>query len=656
MKNFNVRQAVKNAMLFIFLPVVITIIIESLGSESLLGGLVKLYTSPWIFFCNALILISMLSVGVFLKRFRMFWICLICGGWLLLGVINCIIVSNRTLPFTAYDIQLIDALPIMIRKYLKPLYLALICLVLVGMVLGLFRAFFRALSAPKVKIKLKAAIIYFVIINSLTIGNLKLAINAGTLDTKFTTLAGDFVDNGFIYSFMLGVVDKGVDEVDGYSEKLISSITAEFETEKVKIEKKPNIIFLQMESFFDVNSIKNVKYSKNPIPNFTKLLSECPSGLLSVPVIGAGTANTEFEVVTGMRIADFGAGEYPYKTILVDNSCESIANNVRSHGYTSHFIHNYKGTFYGRNKVYANLGYDNFYSVEYMTGFEKNESGWAKDKILTKYILECLDSSDGADLINAVSVQGHGSYNEITDFKRKITVSNCKNDNLKLCYEYYLNQIVDMDEFLGELIDAISERKEDTVLVIYGDHLPFLELNNDDLKNRNIYQTDYIIWNNMGMEYEDENLYSYQLNSKILKSLGITDGVINSCHQKYKKDKNYHYNLQALEYDMLYGEKYAFNGQNPYRTSQMKVNRKKIEISDVYLAEGSADEYILKGEGFSENSRVRVGFTVMFTEYVDENTLKFKCNYMKETIPIVIWEPDIGESNSFYMSKNKDEQ
>jgi len=107
---------------------------------------------------------------------------------------------------------------------------------------------------------------------------------------------------------------------------------------------------------------------------------------------------------------------------------------------------------------------------------------------------------------------------------------------------------------------------------------------------------------------------------------------------------------------MLYGEKYAFNGQNPYRTSQMKVNRKKIEISDVYLAEGSADEYILKGEGFSENSRVRVGFTVMFTEYVDENTLKFKCNYMKETIPIVIWEPDIGESNSFYMSKNKDEQ
>ena len=54
----------------------------------------------------------------------------------------------------------------------------------------------------------------------------------------------------------------------------------------------------------------------NPIPNFTKLKEECTSGFLTMPAIGAGTANSEFEVLTGFDVAYFGAGEYPYKTVL----------------------------------------------------------------------------------------------------------------------------------------------------------------------------------------------------------------------------------------------------------------------------------------------------------------------------------------------------
>lgn len=62
----------------------------------------------------------------------------------------------------------------------------------------------------------------------------------------------------------------------------------------------PNIIFLQLESFFDINNMTNITFSENPVPYFESLMEQYPSGYLDVPIVGAGTVNTEFEVMTGM--------------------------------------------------------------------------------------------------------------------------------------------------------------------------------------------------------------------------------------------------------------------------------------------------------------------------------------------------------------------
>ena len=99
---------------------------------------------------------------------------------------------------------------------------------------------------------------------------------------------------------------------------------------------------------------------------------------LSVPVIGAGTVNSEFEMLTGMNIDDFGIGEYPYKTILKSKACESLAYNLKDYGYKSFAIHDNTGDFYERNKVYPNLGFDVFTSVEYMWPKDYTAMDWAK--------------------------------------------------------------------------------------------------------------------------------------------------------------------------------------------------------------------------------------------------------------------------------------
>ena len=151
-------------------------------------------------------------------------------------------------------------------------------------------------------------------------------------------------------------------------------------------EKTPNIIFLQLESFFDPSHIKGIKMSENPLPNYQKLVEYCSSGYLSVPCFGAGTCNTEFEVQTGINLDDFGPGEYPYRTVMKSKVCESMAYDLKNLGYSTHAIHNNDGTFYDRNLVFSHLGYDTFTSIEYMDGVTTTPTGWAKDDVLIEEI------------------------------------------------------------------------------------------------------------------------------------------------------------------------------------------------------------------------------------------------------------------------------
>lgn len=648
LKKIKNRQFLIDVGVFVFLPLLVNIVIESMGNKALLGGIKKLINDPYVFFCNTLIIAAMVSVGVFFKRFRYFWVGIVCTCWLTLGTLNCILINNRVLPLTAYDLNLVDVLPFIIKKYLNPAVMAVICLCVVAAVLGIFIMFFRALSAPKGKISLKRSALFFVTVVALTYGNLKCATAAGVLETSFPELPKSFVRNGFVYSFMVSLTDNGIKEVDGYSQKLIDSITDGFSSADKNEVTTPNVVFVQMESFFDLNALNNVEFDKNPVPNLTRFCKENPSGLVTVPVIGAGTVNTEFEVMTGMRVGDFGAGEYPYKTVLSQKSCESIANNLKPYGYTSHFIHNYTARFYGRNTVYANLGYDYFYSIEYMSDYENNANGWAKDEILIRYINESLDRTVGHDLINAVSVQAHGGYDGEKEFTKHVSVTDCDDKTKRSAYEYYANQIYEMDAFIGALTESLSARDEKTVLVVYGDHLPSLDFVNSDLEGRNVFQTDYFIWNNAGIEYDGGDINAYHLSSKVLEGINVKDGVINACHQTYKDDEKYSFNLQALEYDMLYGERYASDGEAPYPVSDMKINSRLIAIESIEPKPDKRNRYVIKGVGFTKKSCVQIGFSIVRAKFIDENTLEFSSKIDSE-VPVCVFEKNVGKSEEYYI-------
>ena len=104
-----------------------------------------------------------------------------------------------------------------------------------------------------------------------------------------------------------------------------------------------------------------------------------------------------------------------------------------------------------------------------MSDYETTYMGWAKDKILTEQIGTVLDSTTGADMIYTISVQGHGAYPEEQVIESPdVTVTGLADEGSTNAMEYYIQQIHEMDEFVGELVSYLKNRGEETILVMYG--------------------------------------------------------------------------------------------------------------------------------------------------------------------------------------------
>ncbi|WP_207647318.1 LTA synthase family protein [Parasporobacterium paucivorans] len=574
-----------------------------------------------------MIILLTFMITVFSRR-RIFWLSLVSFAWLMLGFANFILLSNRVTPFNATDILLMKPAIAVIQKYYSSLAIAGVVAFFVVVLLFIVSLWFKA---PKLRYKIKyirnaciTAVVVF-----MTLGTVNLGINTGVLAKNFDNLANAYKSYGFAYCFANSVFNMGVSKPENYSPEKISEIiqneVTQSETEadtNVPI-KTPNIIYVQLESFFDINRISSLVLSENPIPNFTKLKEECSSGFFNVPVIGAGTANTEFEVLTGMNLDDFGPGEYPYKTVLQSTTCESVAYNLKANGWSTHAIHNNDGTFYQRHTVFSQLGFDTFTPIEYMHVTDFTPKNWATDKILTGEILKCLDSSPGQDYVFTVSVEGHGSYpNDQLPENSAVSVLSCSDPGKLNATQYYVNLLHSMDQTIGEMVSAVSSRDEDTILVFYGDHLPSLGYSDSDLSSGTSMQTDYIIWNNMGMNFDFGDVEAFQLSSKILDSLNISTGVINNYHQTYSGSEEYLNGLQNLEYDILYGGRTAYGGLNPYVATNIQYGIDKISITGLLTEEGRDDTLIITGENFTDSSVAYVNDKKQKTEYIDPNHLR----------------------------------
>ena len=610
-------------LLHAFFSAVGYFLIEAISRHSLSEAWTYMTDRPLVFAYNTAFIFTTTLI-VYLFRRRCFLRVLLAIFWLLLGVINGVILANRVTPFTGPDLHLLTDGMALLEKYL-PAWGVTVALVVLGFLALLLLVLL--IKGPRYKGKLKYRYnIPLILAGVVAFGGItQLALEKRVLSNYFGNIAFAYEDYGYPYCLATTIFNTGISCPRDYSEEEIARIEkTEEDLPETETEDLPNIVFVQLESFFDPTLVNYLDISEDPIPTFRSLMEEYTSGYFKVPSVGAGTANTEFESITGMSMHYFGPGEYPYKSILKETTCESAPYILSGLGYSTHAIHNNEANFYGRRSIFPNLGFDTFTSAEYMPEEDdKNELGWTKDRVLTDEIIKCLDSTeDQPDYVYTISVQGHGAYPDEPILEDpEITVSGAPTEAKNNQWEYYVNEIREMDDFVKELVEALEDYPEDVVLVLYGDHLPTMDLKVEDLENKYLFQTEYVIWDNFGLEKEDVNLASYQIAAEVMDRVGIHEGTIFRYHQARRNTRNYQVDLETLQYDLLYGEQYSYGGENPYKRTKMRLGLYDVTLDGLELVSSADYTYRITGTNFTPSSQVKLNGDWYDTVYVNPTTL-----------------------------------
>ena len=609
----------------IILSLLITFTLEIFNRHGLVRVFVFIWEAPLNFLLNWLLVANTLALAQLFKR-RIAVLVMVCLFWITFAVTNFVVTTFRTQPFTLADVMLVKDMFSLITVYFTWWQIGMIALGIIAVIGTIVLMFIKA--PKRESVNYRRTLLAFAVLTVISVGSVRLMLNAGMLQQRFPSLKDAYNDYGFAYTFIDTFADLGISRPKDYSSHTVKNIVNVIDDSSegtARANQRPNIIYVQLESFFDDAALSDeFVLSESATPIWHQMLKDYPSGTLYVPVVGGGTANTEFEMLTGMNLDFFGAGEYPYYTVLRDTPCESVCYVLNRIGYTSTAVHNYMATFYGRNEVYARLGFNRFESMEYMDDLSYGEVGWAFDDELIDSILAALDTTEGRDFIAAITVSTHGKYP--SDYLLDCAVKGVQvlqTDEYVNAYQLqnFLNLAKELDNFIGELTDALVKYPEPIVVVFYGDHMPAIEWENTSVKSGNLYETQYCIWTNYGRTFDAPDLQAYRVTANLLKQLGIEDGVIFRYHQaqpSFEESVGYLTELEILEYDMLYGDLEVFKGEIPFEATDLQMGIHEIRITS---AECRFGRLIVKGTDFNEFSEVIIDDRTYDTAYIDEHTL-----------------------------------
>ena len=634
------------------LACIINFVIEAISRHSVVAAWDYMTGTPLVFLYNAFMIFVTFSIVYLFKR-RIFVRMIIGAVWVILGIANGYILLKRVTPFNAQDLKIAGDGIALINNYCNGFEVVVIAVGAVALLIWLISMWRRG-GQYAGKIHHIAALIGIIVCGVLYTFVTNIAIDKRVVSTYFGNIAFAYEDYGLPYCFSASLFNTGISEPNGYTKKAMAKIDKDGELNQTATsrssDKLPNIIVVQLESYFDVANAEFFTTSEDACPNLHNLYQNYSNGYFKVPSVGAGTANTEFEVLTGMNLRYFGPGEYPYKTYSKKHPTESAATALASLGYGTHALHDNTGNFYSRANVFNNMGFDTFTSKEFMNVLQTTENGWAKDEILTQHIMEAMDTTKQEDFVFTVSVQGHGNYPETQVIENpKIKVEGIEDEALKNKWEYYVNQVYEMDQFVGDLIKAVEERNEPSVVVFYGDHLPTMGLKAEDLKSRYLYNTNYVIWDNIGLQKDDKNIPAYQLMSEVLNRLDIHSGTVFNYHQQRKGTKNYLSDLELLQYDILYGKQYVYNEKAPITEGHMVMGIRNVSLSSIVPQLNSG--YSLYGENFTKYSRVYVNGEKQKSSFLNNTRINLSETELKDGDVIQVGQ--VGSSDTIFRMSDK---
>lgn len=417
--------------------------------------------------------------------------------------------------------------------------------------------------------------------------------------------AQNYRQNGFALGFTMNLGNAVVVEPESYSRESIqqtldnAGIDSSGKTGEPVLDTgsptkdQPNVIIVMSEAFWDPTVLPNVTFSRDPMPNLRALMEAHSSGWLYSPQFGGGTANVEFEVLTGNSMKHLPFGSVAYQQ-FVKKPLPSLASILAHEGYKSVAVHSYVRWFWKREQVYPLLGFERFISAEDMMN-PVYRGPFIADTEINRQIIRQTENVDRPVFVYAVTMQNHGPY-DVNRYENTIQVDGRLSTESKQNLETYVQGISDSDQALQELIEHYQHSDEPTVVVFFGDHLPLLgdvyqesgfidgSLHWDSQEKMRMHRVPLLIWNNYGQEKQDlPGISAMYLGAHLLDRMGeryeepyfqyvnqmrekipvLRNGIVidkqgNRYGQVPPDLQAFEQEYQRMQYDTLFGSEYMY--------------------------------------------------------------------------------------------------
>ncbi|MCI1930177.1 MAG: sulfatase-like hydrolase/transferase [Clostridia bacterium] len=324
--------------------------------------------------------------------------------------------------------------------------------------------------------------------------------------------------NGYVLNFTTALRYSHMEKPVDYSAQATKDIMSSITPDAAPIGTKPtNIIVIMNESFADFSDFDDLSLSDDPCPFYHSLTKNTIKGHMYSPVAGGGTANVEYEYLTGNSMSFVPQGTVPYQLYLKEGA-PSMVNQMNKLGYHTTAVHPYLASGWNRNNVYDFFGFDDKY-------FEPDIKN---PEIVRKYIsdscdyenlFDITDKDDNPHFIFNVTMQNHSSYDVSWPLQKYHIkpVDNCEILDKITAAQQYFSLIRESDDAIKELIEHYSNSDEKTLIVFFGDHQPplgnkfYQYLYKKSLDSRSIdevleeYNTPFFIWANYDIP-EEQNV------------------------------------------------------------------------------------------------------------------------------------------------------
>lgn len=282
--------------------------------------------------------------------------------------------------------------------------------------------------------------------------------------------------NGLLLAFVFNLNSAVIQKPSNYgAESVRVAATREPRLTPVNPSAPAAVIVVMSESFFDPTQLPGVSFREDPVPNLHRLQLEASSGALYSPVFGGGTANTEFEFLTGHSMHFLPAGSVPYQQ-YVRRRHTSLASIFSAAGYRTAAVHTFHRWFWERDQVYRHFGFERFVSLEDMP--DAREDGlYTSDAVLTEHIVAEFEADPSKPLfLFGVSMEAHGPYTAMREASPSVHVEGPLDDGARRELATYAVSANHADRELGALIAYFEKIERPVYLVFFGDHLPSIPL------------------------------------------------------------------------------------------------------------------------------------------------------------------------------------